>query len=324
MKAIVITKAGGPEVLKIQEIEQDQLKDDEIRIAIKAAGVNRSDILTRENPNAYGSDTPQAQIPGLEVAGVIIETGSSVSEFKKGDKVCALVAGGGYATEIVINQALCLPLPEGLTYEEAASLPEVLFTVWFNVFQQGSAQKGEGLLIHGGTSGIGIMGLQLAKAMGMQTFTTVGSQEKVNFIEENEFAKVINYKETDFEVAFKNDKINVILDMVGGEYTQKNLNLLAEKGRLQYINGMKSLTPEINLWTIMSKQLILSGSLLKPQTIAVKAQIAKELKQKVWPLLNKKMIKPFIYKTFKLENAGEAHKLMESSAHMGKIILVVD
>ena len=324
MKAIVITKAGGPEVLKIQEIEQDQLKDDEIRIAIKAAGVNRSDILTRENPNAYGSDTPQAQIPGLEVAGVIIETGSSVSEFKKGDKVCALVAGGGYATEIVINQALCLPLPEGLTYEEAASLPEVLFTVWFNVFQQGSAQKGEGLLIHGGTSGIGIMGLQLAKAMGMQTFTTVGSQEKVNFIEENELAKVINYKETDFEVAFKNDKINVILDMVGGEYTQKNLNLLAEKGRLQYINGMKSLTPEINLWTIMSKQLILSGSLLKPQTIAVKAQIAKELKQKVWPLLNKKMIKPFIYKTFKLENAGEAHKLMESSAHMGKIILVVD
>ncbi|MFI8379970.1 NAD(P)H-quinone oxidoreductase [Leeuwenhoekiella sp. NPDC079379] len=324
MKAIIITEAGGPEVLKLQELPDIKINSGELRIAIKAAGVNRSDILTRENPDAYGSDAAAARIPGLEVAGEIIEVGEGVTTFKKGDRVCALVAGGGYATEICVDAGLCLPIPEGMSFVEAASLPEVLFTVWFNIFQQAEIQKGEGLLIHGGTSGIGIMGLQMAKALGMNTFTTVGSQTKLDYIEKHDLAKVINYKETDFETAFADDKIDVILDMVGGDYTQKNLNILAKKGRLQYINGMKSLTPQINLWTLMSKQLRLSGSLLKPQSIAVKSQIASELMEVIWPLLSQNKIKAVVDKTFKLEEAGKAHELMESSEHIGKIVLEVD
>ncbi|WP_028374792.1 NAD(P)H-quinone oxidoreductase [Leeuwenhoekiella sp. MAR_2009_132] len=323
MKAIVITEAGGPEVLKLQELPDIKIKSGQIRIAIKAAGVNRSDILTRENPDAYGSDAAAASIPGLEVAGEILAIGKDVTTFKKGDRVCALVAGGGYATEICVDAGLCLPIPEGLNFVEAASLPEVLFTVWFNIFQQAELQKGEGLLIHGGTSGIGIMGLQMAKALGMNTFTTVGSQTKLDYIKKHDLAKVINYKETDFETAFADDRIDVILDMVGGNYTQKNLNILAKKGRLQYINGMKSLTPQINLWTLMSKQLRLSGSLLKPQSIAVKSQIATELKEVIWPLFLQNKIKAVVYKTFKLEEAGKAHELMESSEHIGKIVLEV-
>ncbi|WP_128761335.1 NAD(P)H-quinone oxidoreductase [Leeuwenhoekiella aestuarii] len=323
MKAITIIKAGGPEVLKLKTVERQPLAAYHVRIAVKAAGVNRSDILTRKNPNAYGDDTPAAQIPGLEVAGEVIEIDKNVESFKVGDAVCALVAGGGYATEIVVDARLCLPLPDGFSFVEAAALPEVMFTVWFNVFQQAKAKKGERLLIHGGTSGIGIMGLQMAKALGLKTFTTVGSPEKLEFIKQHDLAEVINYKETDFESEFERSKIDVILDMVGGSYTQKNLNILNKQGRLVNINGMNGLTPEINLWTIMSKQLLITGSLLKPQSIEVKHQIGVELQNEIWPLLNKGTIKPFVYKTFKLEQAAAAHELMESSNHIGKIILEI-
>ena len=321
MKAIYITQAGGPEVLQYKDYHLPQLQQHEVQIAVRAAGVNRSDILTRNNPDAYGGDTPKAQIPGLEVAGEVLAVGASVKKFKKGDAVCALVPGGGYATHINVDARLCLSIPKGLSFVEAAALPEVVFTVWFNVFQQAKAKEGEGLLIHGGTSGIGVMGLQIAKALGLKTFTTVGSQEKLDFIEEYQLAKGINYKETAFEEAFKGHKIDVILDMVGGDYTQKNLELLHKNGRLVYINGMKSLTPQINLWTVMSKQLTLSGSLLKPQPIEIKERIAEEVKEKVWPLLASGQVKPYIYKVFKLEDAGKAHQLMESSDHIGKIIL---
>jgi len=321
MKAIYITQAGGPEVLQYKDYHLPQLQQHEVQIAVRAAGVNRSDILTRNNPDAYGGDTPKAQIPGLEVAGEVLAVGASVKKFKKGDAVCALVPGGGYATHINVDARLCLSIPKGLSFVEAAALPEVVFTVWFNVFQQAKAREGEGLLIHGGTSGIGVMGLQIAKALGLKTFTTVGSQEKLDFIEEYQLAKGINYKETAFEEAFKGHKIDVILDMVGGDYTQKNLELLHKNGRLVYINGMKSLTPQINLWTVMSKQLTLSGSLLKPQPIEIKERIAEEVKEKVWPLLASGQVKPYIYKVFKLEDAGKAHQLMESSDHIGKIIL---
>lgn len=323
MKAIIITEAGGPEVLKLKTVESQLLGKHQVRIAVKAAGVNRSDILTRKNPDAYGGDTPAAQIPGLEVAGEIIEVADSVKTFKVGDAVCALVAGGGYATELVVDARLCLPVPKDFNFVDAAALPEVMFTVWFNVFQQAKAKKEEKLLIHGGTSGIGIMGLQMAKALGLKTYTTVGSQEKIEFIKQHDLAEVINYKETDFELIFADKKIDVILDMVGGSYTQKNLNILNKKGRLVNINGMNGLTPEINLWTIMSKQLILTGSLLKPQPIAIKQGIASEIYKEIWPLLNSKMIKPFIFKTFTLNDASKAHQLMESSKHIGKIILEI-
>ncbi len=321
MKAIYITQAGGPEVLQLQDLEFPVLETNEVRIAVKASGVNRSDILTRKNPDAYGGDTPKAQIPGLEVSGTITAVGASVENFKIGDAVCALVAGGGYATHIHVDARLCLSIPKGLSFIEAAALPEVVFTVWFNVFQQAKAVKGEGLLIHGGTSGIGVMGLQIAKALGLQTYTTVGTQEKVQFIEKHALAKVISYKETDFEQAFSEEKIDVILDMVGGDYTQKNLNILQKNGRLVYINGMKSLTPSINLWTVMSKQLIITGSLLKPQSISVKKQIAEEVAQTVWPLLASGEIKPEVYRVYPLEEAAQAHQLMEDSDHIGKIIL---
>lgn len=323
MKAIIITEAGGPEVLKLKTVDSQPLKENQVRIAVKAAGINRSDMLTRKNPDAYGDDIPAAQIPGLEVAGEIVEIADSVKSLKVGDAVCALVAGGGYATEIVVDARLCLPVPDGFSFVEAASLPEVIFTVWFNVFQQAKAKKGEHLLIHGGTSGIGIMGLQMAKVLGLKTFTTVGSQEKLEFINKYDLAEVINYKETDFESAFAASKIDVILDMVGGSYTQKNLNILNKQGRLVTINGMNGLTPEVNLWTIMSKQLSLTGSLLKPQTIEVKHTIALELQKEIWPLLSSGSIKPFVYKTFRLEEAFKAHDLMESSSHIGKIILEI-
>ena len=321
MKAIYITQAGGPEVLQYKEYQLPQLQQHEVQIAVRAAGVNRSDILTRNNPDAYGGGTPKAQIPGLEVAGEVLAVGEQVKQFEVGDAVCALVPGGGYATHSNVDARLCLPVPEGLSYTEAAALPEVVFTVWFNVFQQAKAKEDEGLLIHGGTSGIGVMGLQIAKALGLKTFTTVGSQEKLDFIEEHQLAKGINYKETAFEEAFKEDKIDVILDMVGGDYTHKNLELLHTQGRLIHINGMKSLTPQIDLWTVMSKQLILSGSLLKPQPIEIKERIAEDVKEKVWPLLASGQVKPIIHKVFKLEEAAQAHQLMESSAHIGKIIL---
>ena len=323
MKALVITKAGGPEVLQIQEFEAQELKAGQVRIAVKAAGVNRSDILTRENPDAYGGQAEKATIPGLEVAGEILEVASDVSAFRVGDPVCALVAGGGYATEICVDARLCLPVPKGFSFVEAAALPEVLFTVWFNVFMQAKARAGEGLLIHGGTSGIGIMGLQMAKALGLNTFTTVGSDEKLRFINEHRLARVINYRKEDFQEVYKEEKIHVILDMVGGDYTLKNMSLLAQKGRLVHINGMNGLKPQIDLWMLMSKQLTLTGSLLKPQDVAVKHQIAQDLQAQVWPLLENGRVRVFVDQTFDLADAAAAHRLMESSAHIGKIVLNV-
>jgi len=323
MKAIHITKAGGPEVLELKEADSEALKPGQVRIAIKAAGVNRSDILTRKNPDAYGDDAAKAIIPGLEVSGEIIEIASDLTQFQLNDKVCALVAGGGYATEIAVDARLCLTIPNGLSFLEAAALPEVLFTVWFNVFMQADAKRGEGLLIHGGTSGIGIMGLQMAKALGLKTFTTVGSEGKVHFIKQHNLAQVINYKEADFEEVFKDEKIDVILDMVGGDYTLKNMNILVQKGRLAHINGMNGLKPQIDLWMLMSKQLTLTGSLLKLQSVEVKHQIAKDLQQHIWPLLESGAIRVFIDKTFPLADAAGAHRLMESSEHIGKIVLEV-
>ncbi|MAQ40211.1 NAD(P)H-quinone oxidoreductase [Mesonia oceanica] len=324
MKAIVITEAGGPEVLKLQKTDKPAPKENEVLVKIKAAGVNRSDILTRENPDAYGEDLPSAQIPGLEVAGIVEEVKSKNSKLNVGDKICALVAGGGYAEYICVDERLCLPIPKGLSFAEAASLPEVIFTVWFNLFQKAKLTKGEKLLIHGGTSGIGVMGLQIAQALGITTYATAGSSEKIDFLKKIGVSKAIHYKKEAFSEILKEEKLDVILDMVGGDYTNKNLELLQSKGRLVNINAMKSAKVTIDLWQIISKNLILTGSLLKPQPINVKAKIAKEVETTVWPLFKDKQIKPFIEKTFPLEKAGEAHQLMESSSHIGKIILNVD
>jgi putative PIG3 family NAD(P)H quinone oxidoreductase len=323
MKAIQIKKGGGPEVLELVDIASKSPAENEVVISVKAAGINRSDIMTRQHPDTYGGGGKNI-IPGLEVAGIIKEVGSKVTGSRVGDKVCALITGGGYAEEVVVNEKLTLPVPKDFSFVEAASLPEVVFTVWFNIFQQAKLKKGEKLLIHGGTSGIGIMGLQMVKALGMPTYSTAGTDEKVRFLTDLGVDHAINYKKLDFAEVFKDEKIDVILDMVGGDYTQKNLDILSKNGRLCYINGMNGLKSEINLWTIMSKNLILTGSLLKPQSIAVKAKIAQEVHQTIWPLLDDKTIKPVIHKTFPLEKAADAHRLMESSDHIGKIILMIE
>ena len=324
MKAIHITASGGPEVLKLKETPKPTLEKNQVLIKVKAAGVNRSDVITRKNMNTYGERSTETLIPGLEVSGEITEIGATVSNKKVGDKVCALIASGGYSEYVAVDSSHCLPVPEGISLTDAAAIPETVFTVWFNVFHLGKLQPEEKLLIHGGTSGIGTMGLQMAKALGSKIYTTAGSDKKIEFLNKMDLGKAINYKKEAFEEVFKNEKIDVILDMVGGDYTQKNLEILNKKGRLININGMKTNDVTINLRTIMSKNIILTGSFLKPQSAAVKTQIAKDVEQNIWPLFNSEKIHPVIYKKFKLEDAAEAHKLMESSEHIGKILLTMD
>lgn len=324
MKAVHITKSGGPEVLQIQETATPRPGKNQVLIKVKAAGVNRSDVITRQNTDTYGKGSGENLIPGLEVSGEITEIGDEVHDKSVGDKVCALIASGGYAEYVAVDSSHCLPVPEGISLTDAAALPETVFTVWFNVFDLGQLNPGEKLLIHGGTSGIGTMGLQMAKALGSIIYTTAGSDTKVDFLKKMKLGTVINYKKEAFEAVFKNEKIDVILDMVGGDYTQKNLDILNKKGRLVYINGMKSVDVNINLRTIMGKNLILTGSFLKPQPADVKTRIAKEVEKHIWPLFQSQQIHPVIYKTFPLEEVQDAHRLMESSDHIGKILLALD
>ncbi|MEO6831319.1 MAG: NAD(P)H-quinone oxidoreductase, partial [Chitinophagaceae bacterium] len=300
------------------------LGENQVLIKVKAAGVNRSDVITRQNTETYGKATSGAIIPGLEVSGEITEIGNDVKDKKIGDKVCALIASGGYAEYVAVDSAHCLPIPSGISLTDAAAIPEAVFTVWFNVFHLGKLQLGEKLLIHGGTSGIGTMGLQMAKALGAKIYTTAGTDKKIGFLNEMNLGRAINYKKEAFEEVFKEEKIDVILDMVGGDYTQKNLEILNKKGRLVYINGMKGTDVNINLRTIMSKNLILTGSFLKPQSAEVKTRIAKEVEKNIWPLFLSKQIHPVIYKTFPLAEAADAHRLMESGDHIGKILLTMD
>ncbi len=324
MKAIHISKSGGPEVLQLLETPKPKLKKNQVLIKVKAAGVNRSDIITRKNTDAYKSGSDEILIPGLEVSGTISEIGENVNDKKIGDEVCALIASGGYAEYVAVESSHCLLIPEGINLEDAAAIPETVFTVWFNVFDLGKLQSNEKLLIHGGTSGIGTMGLQMAKALGSKVYTTAGTDEKLNFLKGMNLGKAINYKKEAFEEVLKDEKIDVILDMVGGDYTQKNLEILNKKGRLININGMKSNDVNINLRTIMSKNLILTGSFLKPQSDAIKTRIAKDVEKNIWPLFHSKKIQPVIYKKSPLKDAAEAHILMESSEHIGKILLIMD
>ena len=322
MRAIEISQAGGPEVLSLCERPVPTPANGQVVLKLAYAGVNRPDALQRAG--LYNPPKGASDLPGLEGSGTVAAVGSGVSDLKIGDTVCALLPGGGYAEYICVDERLCFPIPKGLSFAEAASLPEVIFTVWFNLFQKAKLTKGEKLLIHGGTSGIGVMGLQIAQALGITTYATAGSSEKIDFLKKIGVSKAIHYKKEAFSEILKEEKLDVILDMVGGDYTNKNLELLQSKGRLVNINAMKSAKVTIDLWQIISKNLILTGSLLKPQPINVKAKIAKEVETTVWPLFKDKQIKPFIEKTFPLEKAGEAHQLMESSSHIGKIILNVD
>ena len=323
MRIIEMRGFGGPEVLVLGALPRPSPNQGQILVKVAAAGVNRPDVLQRRG--GYPPPPGAPATPGLEIAGEVVERGAGCERFNLGDKVCALVPGGGYAEYAVVAEANALPVPEGLSLIEAAALPETNFTVWTNVFERGRLAAGETLLVHGGSSGIGTTAIQLAKAFGAKVITTVGSAEKCRYVEGLGADLAINYRETDFvEVMRAKDlRADVILDMVGGDYVARNLAVAAPNGRIVQIAFQQSSTITADFLPIMVKRLTYTGSTLRPRTVAEKAEIARALEAKVWPLLAQKKCKPQIFKTFPLAEAAAAHRLMESNAHMGKIVLVV-
>lgn len=325
MRAIEIIQPGGPDVLKLCERPMPQLKPGEVLIKVHAAGVNRPDILQRTGN--YPVPPGASDLPGLEVAGEIVDGNLTGSAFKKGDMVCALVQGGGYAEYCAAPVAQCLPLPKGLSAIEAASLPETFFTVWSNVFDRVHLADGETLLVQGGTSGIGVTAIQLATALGHRVFATAGSDEKCRACERLGAERGINYRTEDFvevvKAATGGKGVDVILDMVGGDYVPREINSLADDGRLVFIALLGGAKANINLGPILLRRLTVTGSTLRPRPVAFKAAIAAKLRERVWPLLEAGKIKPVIYRTFPLEQAAQAHALMETSTHIGKIMLKI-
>lgn len=320
MKAVIITSFGAPEVLQIQERAIPVVLKDEVLVRVKAAGVNRPDVFQREGNYPAPKGAP-ADIPGLEIAGIVEAVGEEVTQWHIGDKVCALVSGGGYAEYVTVPSGHCLPIPSNLDFIEAASIPETVFTVWNNVFQRGNLKSQENLLVHGGTSGIGITAIQLAKAFGANVFTTAGTEEKCKACLDLGADVCINYKENDFEKALSNYNIDIILDMVGGDYFEKNMNVLAAEGRLVYINAMQGNTVKLNIMKMMQKRISITGSTLRARDKAFKTMLTKSVLEHVWPIILNGQFKPIIYKVFPIEQAAQAHYLMESSTHIGKIVL---
>lgn len=321
MNAVVIVQPGPPNVLQVQDRPIPEPGEVEVLIKVYAAGVNRPDVAQRKGvyPPPPGTSV---DVPGLEVAGIIEACGTSVKRWKKGDSVCALIAGGGYAEYATANASHCLPVPTGWSFSQACSLPETVFTVWHNVFQRGQLQAGENILIHGGSSGIGITAIQLAKAFGARIFATAGSEEKCNACLSLGAEICINYKTDDYEEALKKWGVDVILDMVGGNYIPKNIRLLKTDGRLVFINAMKGEESAFNVFDIMRRRLTITGSTLRNRETEFKTQLAAEVEKNVWPLIENKAFKAVVYKEFSLADAAAAHSLMESSEHIGKIVLV--
>ena len=322
MKAIEISKPGGPEVLQATERPRPEPKPHEILIKVAAAGVNRPDVLQRMGN--YAVPPGASDLPGLEVAGEVVTPGKI---FKAGDKVCALVHGGGYAEYCVAPETQALPVPRGWSLVEAASLPETFFTVWANVFDRGHLAPGESLLVQGGSSGIGVSAIQMAAATGNRVFATAGSDEKVAACLRLGAQKAFNYRTQDFQEeilkATAGKGVDVILDMVGGDYVPRELKCIAEEGRLVFIAYLRGPKTEINIDAVMRRRLTLTGSTLRPRTVEYKATLAKSLREKIWPLIEAGKIKPELFKTFPLAQASEAHRLMESSQHIGKLVLIV-
>jgi len=325
MTAIEITDFGSADVLKPRQIPLPEIRDDELLIRVVAAGVNRPDIMQRSG--MYPAPKGVTKIPGLEISGEIVKVGASVSDWKKGDKVCALVAGGGYAEYCSVPAAQCLPIPEGLTMEEAAGLPETFFTVWSNVFDRGGLKSGEIFMVHGGTSGIGTAAIQMAKALGATVITTSGSDEKAAFCTKLGADLSINYKTQDFAEEVKNftggTGVNVLLDMIAGDYIKKNFMVMAVEGRIVMIAVQRGAKIKANILPIMLKRLTFTGSTLRARETSFKADIAKSLLEKIWPLIEQGKIKPIISKVFTLKNAADAHRYLESGENMGKVILKI-
>jgi putative PIG3 family NAD(P)H quinone oxidoreductase len=323
MTAIEISTPGGPEVLVPADRPVPVAGPGEVLIEVVAAGVNRPDVLQRLGN--YPPPPGASDIPGLEIAGTIIALGEGVSDRSLGERVTALVTGGGYAQYCAAPAAQCLPIPEGLSLEEAAALPETFFTVWTNVFDRGRLQPGEAFLVHGGSSGIGTTAIQMARALGARVFATAGSAEKCRACEELGAERAINYREEDFvaivKEATQGHGVDVILDMVGGDYIARNLRALAVEGRLCYIAFLGGSKAEVDFLPLMLKRITLTGSTLRARDVAFKAAIAENLKQRIWPKIEAGEIKPVLAARFALEQAAQAHALMESSQHIGKIVL---
>jgi putative PIG3 family NAD(P)H quinone oxidoreductase len=322
MKAVTISRPGGPEVLALVDRGAPEPADSEVLIRVRAAGLNRADLLQREGRYPAPPGVP-ADIPGLEVAGVVEGRGRAVRRWKPGDAVCALLAGGGYAEAVVVDADHCLPVPAGWSFTDAAALPEAIFTVWSNVFQRGRLQPGERFLVHGGSSGIGMAAIQLARLFGARVFATAGSEEKCRACEAAGAERAINYHAEDFEAALKPDGVDVILDMVGGDYTEKNLRLLRPDGRLVFINALKGGRGQFDAHALMSRRLTVTGSTLRSRDRGFKAALAAEIERQVWPLLSAGRFRAHVFQVFPLADTAAAHRLMAASGHIGKIVLAL-
>ena len=325
MQVIEINDFGGPEVLTPATRAVPTAGPGEVLIKVAAAGVNRPDVMQRQGN--YPVPPGASDLPGLEVAGTVAAVGDGVHRWREGDPVCALTPGGGYAEYCLTPQEQCLPVPQGYDMVTAACLPETFFTVYLNVFMRASLTAGEWLLVHGGSSGIGTTAIQLAKAFGCKVATTAGNGEKVAACRDLGADVAINYREEDWQAAVRDATegkgVDVVLDMVGGPYIQGNIDSLATDGRYSFIAFLKGPIAEVNVSKILLKRLTVTGSTLRPQPVSKKAEIAHNLENHVWPLLDSGKIKPVLYKTFPLQQASDAHRLMESSEHIGKIILTV-
>ena len=322
MRAIEISQAGGPEVLNLCERPVPTPAHGQVVLKLAFAGVNRPDALQRAG--LYNPPKGASDLPGLEASGTVAAVGSGVTDLKIGDAVCALLPGGGYAEYAATPAAHCLRVPQGLDLRSAACLPETYFTVWTNVFMRGGLQAGERFLVHGGSSGIGTTAIQLASAFGARVFATAGSAEKCGACTALGAERAINYRNDDFVEAIKEEGgANLILDMVGGDYIPRNIRALADDGRLVQIAFLQGSKVELNFAQVMTRRLTITGSTLRPQSDLAKATIAEQLLKNVWPLLDQGRLHPVIDSTFDLTQAAEAHARMESSAHIGKIVLKV-
>ncbi|WP_334127425.1 NAD(P)H-quinone oxidoreductase [Sneathiella sp.] len=325
MTAIEIKEFGGPEMLVPTTRPVPEPGHDEVLIKVAAAGINRPDVLQRMG--GYAPPPGASDIPGLEISGTVVARGAGVTRYKEGDQLCALVAGGGYAEYCVAPEAQCLDIPKGFDLVEAAALPETFFTVWTNVFDRGRLDGGESFLVHGGASGIGTTAIQLARAFGARVFATASTDDKCRAIEELGAERGINYREEDFVKVVKEltdgKGVDLILDMVGGDYIQRNLSALAVEGRLVYIAFLGGPKATVNFAPVMLKRLTITGSTLRPQSVQAKAEIGERLKEKVWPLLSAGTVKPVIDSVFSLDEAAEAHRRIDDSGHIGKIVLQV-
>lgn len=325
MKCIHIAEPGGPEVMILGECERPQPSGDEVLIRVAYAGVNRPDVLQRMG--LYPPPVGASPVLGLEVSGEVCAVGDGVTRWAVGDRVCALVNGGGYAEYAVAPEGQCLPVPEGVSMAEAAALPETCFTVWTNVFDRAALQPGESLMVHAGAGGIGTTAIQMAAAVGAKVFATAGSDEKADFCRSLGAELAVNYNSQDFAEAVmshtQNRGVDVILDCIGGDYLQRNITMAAVDGRIVNIAYLRGSVAEVNFLPVMLKRLTLTGSTLRPQSAAAKTSIADALNQTIWPLIEEGKIRPVMAQEFSLAEVGKAHELMESNQLIGKIVLKV-